>query len=321
MDKAAMLERLRALPILHDVGTGVLEKLVHIAHEEHYQSGQALFEEGDEGDSLFFILDGAVVIQKRLEGDAYKDLAVSEAGDIIGEMALFDHKPRSATVRARCPLRALRIYRRDFEAFLEDDSASASAILGGLLTLQNGRLRDAAQQNVTMFELVNIIASVHDRRELARQIVERLSSSLRHVDGAAFCHWNPYLDECEVLYGKGLPHDDEAVLAISRSGPMAKVLLDAGEPFPLTDLGDEHPLRRVFRLSADDHVLVAPLKHGRDLLGYLILVGRGAGFTSFHRLMVAAVAAPVASTLVNLRYAEDEQARGRLEAARARGSR
>lgn len=322
MDNEATLARLKTLPILSALSEDVLHKLAFIGHEKAFEADQAIVEEGEEGDSLFFILEGSVVIQKLIEGDEirYKDLAISEAGDIIGEMALFDRKPRSATVRAREPVKVLLIYRKDFEEFLRADSGSASAILGGLLSLQNSRLREAAQQNVTIYELVNIIAAVHDLKELAHLVMDRLIASLRQVDAAVFCHWNEYLDECEVLYTRGVNVDDQAIFSISRSGPMARILCEHTEPFLLANLDEEHPLRRVFHLEERDSILVTALRQEDDLLGYLLLVGRGIPFSSFHRLLVAAVAAPTSTAIVNARYAQDAQARDRLETAKMHGS-
>lgn len=320
MDDEEEVKHFREMPILRALSDEVLEKLARIAQEEVYAADEVVFEEGADGDSMCFIIDGTVVIQKRIDeaSGRWKDLAISEAGDIIGEMALFDLKPRSATVRARGPVRVLTIYRRDFEKFLREDSVSASAILGGLLSMQNQRLRNAIAQNVTMFELVNIIATVQDVRELAHQVIERLVASIGHCNAGAFCYWSPYVDECEVLDVKGASLDDAGVLSISRDGPVADVLREKhGEPFVIGPFEADHPVRRLFAVKDDDTILVTALSHAGTLLGFVLLVGRGLPFSSAQRLLVAAVAAPVASAIVNARYASDEQARGRLEAARA----
>lgn len=320
MDDEEEIKHFREMPILRALSDEVLEKLARIAREEVYASGEVIFEEGAEGDSMCFIIEGMVVIQKRIDdaSDRWKDVAVSEPGDIIGEMALFDLKPRSATVRARGPVRVLTIYRRDFETFLREDSASASAILGGLLSMQNQRLRNALAQNVTMFELVNIIATVQDVRALAHQVIERLVASIAHCDAGAFCYWSPYVDECEVLDVKGATLDEAGVLSISRDGPVADILREKrGEPFVIGPFEADHPVRRLFAVKDDDTILVTALTHANSLLGFVLLVGRGQPFSSAQRLLVAAVAAPVASAIVNARYASDEQARERLEVARA----
>lgn len=326
MDEDARLSRLLRLPLLQSLPHAVLDKLVRIAHEEEYAVGDALFEEGDVGDSLYFIVSGAVTIQKRLQADPpiYTDVAISEEGDIIGEMALFHGPPRSATVRARRPLQVLRIYRGEFERFLNEDSASASAILAALLSVQSTRLREALQHIVTLHEIANDIASVQEVGELARRVMEHLFAVLPHVDAGAVCLWSPYLDECEVTFSRGIAAEDEPLLAIQRDGPVARGLCEQREPSVMTGIDEAHPLHRVFHIRDGDGVLLAPLVHVGTPVGFMLLAGRGQHFSSFHRILVGAVAAPLASAVVNVRYAQDEAARKRLQKARvslARSSR
>lgn len=60
---------------------------------------QLLFEEGDMPDSMYIVRSGQFVIFIR-EGDIEKEVALAGPGNLIGEMALFDKKLRSASARA-----------------------------------------------------------------------------------------------------------------------------------------------------------------------------------------------------------------------------
>ncbi|MEN8176725.1 MAG: cyclic nucleotide-binding domain-containing protein [Pseudomonadota bacterium] len=60
-----------------------------------YSRGEVIFEEGDKGDVMYIILDGAVDLRI---GD--RQVARPEAGESFGEMALIDDSPRSATATA-----------------------------------------------------------------------------------------------------------------------------------------------------------------------------------------------------------------------------
>ena len=62
----------------------------------HFDSGQVLFHEGDEGDDMYIIQSGRVAIKKKVK-DADTTLAVLEKGDFFGEMAILERMPRSAT--------------------------------------------------------------------------------------------------------------------------------------------------------------------------------------------------------------------------------
>lgn len=89
---------------------------------------QVIITQGQPGDALYIIVEGSV----RVERDGIP-IARLEAGQHVGEMALFDSSPRSATVRAEGTAAVLRILREDFETFLQQDPASGIKLMRNLL--------------------------------------------------------------------------------------------------------------------------------------------------------------------------------------------
>ena len=87
-----------------------LELICQSASEVAYPADATLFEEGDEGDSLYLIVEGEVSIIKA----GTEVLFFNEKGYCLGEIALIDNKPRSATVKTVKPTQFLRITRDDF---------------------------------------------------------------------------------------------------------------------------------------------------------------------------------------------------------------
>ena len=96
-------ELLRHHPILSSLD----EKHVHwlvsedVSTERTYEPGAVIFREGDEGDSIFLIGSGSA---EAVLGDGRGQsilLSLMRRGETFGEMALFEGRPRSATVRAR----------------------------------------------------------------------------------------------------------------------------------------------------------------------------------------------------------------------------
>ena len=65
------------------------------------QPGEVLMEQGDEGDTFYVVLSGALEISVMSSDGRKLSLNVAHKGDVIGEIALFDPGPRTATVRAR----------------------------------------------------------------------------------------------------------------------------------------------------------------------------------------------------------------------------
>ena len=69
--------------------------------ERRYDPGDVIVREGDPGDSLFLIGSGAAeAVLSAADGQTIV-LSLMPAGDTFGEMGMFEHRPRSATVRAR----------------------------------------------------------------------------------------------------------------------------------------------------------------------------------------------------------------------------
>ena len=71
-----------------------------LIHERECEPGALIFEEGDEGEELFLILEGSVKISKLGRAAQQETLAHLAAGDFFGDMALVDKGVRSAQARA-----------------------------------------------------------------------------------------------------------------------------------------------------------------------------------------------------------------------------
>ena len=101
------------------------------------RAGDLLMKQGDAGDSAYLILDGEFEVLLR-SGEQEVPIAVRGSGDVIGEMALLDKSPRSASVRALQDGHLLRISQPVFERLL---TSSPDVVLTVLSTVM-GRLRN-----------------------------------------------------------------------------------------------------------------------------------------------------------------------------------
>jgi CRP-like cAMP-binding protein len=106
-----------------------------------YNDGEIICSEGDEGKSMFVIQSGKVeVIKKRPEGEL--KLRTMTKGEIFGEIALFDHLPRSATVKAAGKAVVLCVDKKGFFAKASTDPTLAFNILEGM----SRRIRDLTRE-------------------------------------------------------------------------------------------------------------------------------------------------------------------------------
>lgn len=89
---------------------------------------EVIIKQGDPADGMYVIQSGQVEVlfEKR---EASIRLAVLEAGDVFGEMALFSKAPRSATVRAFGEAQVVKIDKRGFFARVHEDPTLAFRIL------------------------------------------------------------------------------------------------------------------------------------------------------------------------------------------------
>lgn len=77
-----------------------LNALRQIATEKKFSAGKEIFNEGDLGDGMYVVKDGLVEISSLVGQDVRKVFSHIGPGDIFGEMAVIDNKPRSATASA-----------------------------------------------------------------------------------------------------------------------------------------------------------------------------------------------------------------------------
>ena len=93
-----------------------------------YEDGEVLCNQGDVGDTMFVIQEGdiEVVIAR---GGRETLLHTAHAGEMLGEMAIFLHEPRTATVRARGRVRALTVDKKNFLRRVNEDPSIAFRIV------------------------------------------------------------------------------------------------------------------------------------------------------------------------------------------------
>jgi len=110
-------EELRQIAVLQAMDREALASLAASLEVSDFGDGQTVFAEGDPGDSMYFLLNGRVRIDKRTDitGASRKTLTVLGTGDYFGEMSLFDQKPRSASAVAEGPARILRLSKSSFD--------------------------------------------------------------------------------------------------------------------------------------------------------------------------------------------------------------
>lgn len=130
---ANTIDWLAAIPLFEGMSAPELNQLRRLGTRVEVDTGEILVDQGDPGTYCFAIAEGTAGVF--VSGE---HVATVGPGSTIGEMALVDHRPRTATVVANDPMVLLRFDTRSFKALLEDMPKAAERIHGIL----GSRLRD-----------------------------------------------------------------------------------------------------------------------------------------------------------------------------------
>ena len=137
------LERLRNLSLFVNLRPAELRIVDGLLHERDYLEGEVIFDEGDEGQAIYIVASGEVLICRQGQGTAGR-LAQLGAGTFFGELALLDDSPRSAQARAASACRLIVFFRDDFVGLLDTHARIASKISRELARHLGARMRAMA---------------------------------------------------------------------------------------------------------------------------------------------------------------------------------
>ena len=127
----SILERillLREIPIFADLPPEDLKLVAEIAREAWYPQNTVIFHQGDEGNMMFIIVEGNVQVLRTVNG-IEQILAQRISGDFVGEMAIIESAPRSATLWAQTDVRVLAIDGGTFKGILRERPDVSFAVL------------------------------------------------------------------------------------------------------------------------------------------------------------------------------------------------
>lgn len=94
-------------------------------HKVIFKPQSVIYNEGEEGDAVYIILNGQVEFRKSAAGNKVKKVATIGQGDMFGELALFDNRPRAATAVA---LKKTELYRVSKDEFTDQLSTVDPAV-------------------------------------------------------------------------------------------------------------------------------------------------------------------------------------------------
>lgn len=123
------LELLKRVPLLAGLGSRELEEVGRLVDEIDLPAGRELTQEGKSGGEFFMIVDGSVRVERG--GRLLREMG---AGEFLGEIALIDNGPRTATATTATPVRLFVIAHRQFHSLLDRFPGIQAQVLNALAT-------------------------------------------------------------------------------------------------------------------------------------------------------------------------------------------
>jgi EAL domain-containing protein (putative c-di-GMP-specific phosphodiesterase class I) len=189
-------------------------------------------EQGDEGHAAYIIEEGSIEILVEKENGLIQSLGTRGAGSIIGEMALVDNKPRTATIKTIEDSTLLEITREDFENRLDTTDPVVRMIMQVILAryrdmIARSHILQSPKSNVTPEDLEkNLVDQTNAVDEL--KLINEIKKSISNKD--FILHYQPIIDiqknkisgfEALIRWNhpeRGLIYPDQFISAAENSG-------------------------------------------------------------------------------------------------------
>ena len=130
IDKLAVL---RAVPLFADLDDRSLQAVAVLAREQLHKAGDILMLEGEPGDEFYVIVDGTVRIEK-----GERTIRSMTPGSFLGEIALVERRPRSATATATSDVTVLSLHQHEFDRLLETMPAVHKRVRAAIVRRERG---------------------------------------------------------------------------------------------------------------------------------------------------------------------------------------
>lgn len=135
------LDALCTIPMFEGLKTAELRAIAGFMNCFEVAAGDAVFLEGEPGDYVCFVAEGRLEVSKASPAGGRTAITTLTRGQSIGEMAVIEEAPRSATVLALSGARLVTLSRRDFDALLERHPQIGIGLLKGIARILSRNLR------------------------------------------------------------------------------------------------------------------------------------------------------------------------------------
>ena len=139
---ASTHDRLRSIRMFAGFGDDECNRLLEVMRPKSLSSGEVVFRQGSDGDTLVVVMDGILRVEVGDQTGQSATVATIQQGEVVGEMAVLDPAPRSATVIAATDCEVLELSREGLERLRKSCPSASAAIVGAIIGDVTRRLRN-----------------------------------------------------------------------------------------------------------------------------------------------------------------------------------
>lgn len=133
-----------------------LELLFSFTHSRNYVQGEFIFYQNDPGIGFYIILEGTVIIKRKVNDLITTNISKLTKGDFFGELALSDNHLRTGSAVALENCRIAVIFKQDLDDFISKFPRKGIKILEGFNHIIAARIRKLNEEVIYLQDRVNI---------------------------------------------------------------------------------------------------------------------------------------------------------------------
>ena len=145
MAEEKLTDRLTSMPFFDGLSEEQMDVVSNHLEMFVFEPDEVIFQEGDVGDTVYFIADGNLDVLMQAGFGENVRLATLSTGSSFGGMSIIDDLPRSASVKAITQSTVMGLKKESFERLLEDEPRIGVIMLKGLARFMSEHLRETSE--------------------------------------------------------------------------------------------------------------------------------------------------------------------------------
>jgi len=325
-------EMLKSIEIFRNFSAEAIEKLSSSLEEVRYAAGEIIFSEDDTADNLFIVVEGEVIISKKISPEAEKVLAVLGPKSIFGEMSLFVNLPRTANAKTKSETVCYKIQRENFRKIYSVDINGTTSTIELFLLSSLERLELTSRELATVYEISRIIVQDLSMQEFCQKVMKQICYSIPGSTSGTIYLFNQFSEEfapvAKIENEKIIPATQEDT--IDTSSPIISFLQTQNE----TLIGNNKVIidfkNKYYRNIPDTHqLIISPLQKTtpsystkNNMVGFILLFNQE--LTQKQNASIRDLMNSISNLLLgaieNIETREENEAKKRLEKSKQTGS-